>query len=406
MKIEDAGEVLIVGCGPVGIITALALRQAGVSVTVIEAEKDIPNSPRAMVYVSSTLAVLDELGLLGDVAKVSTKTTALQCMWPDLGLFVSTDLSPLAGKTADYMLNCGQNLVAEIAVRHATALGTTVLFSHSLESLEQDENGVIATVQSPEGEKKLRTKWVIGADGARSAVRRMMDIEFEGTTWNNHFVANNVYCDFESIPGKGYAQSNYVCHPDFGGVVNIIDNDGLWRLTYTERPGLSFETYQDRVSSTIAKLIPEGTPHRFQSTSPYRIHQRCATTLRRGRVLLAGDAAHATNPMGGMGLTTGIWTGVVLADLLAAVIRGEEDAAILDRYSDERRRVFWEVTSPFATETKRMIEETDDAVRVQDYKAACAPIGDLREWQLMNSCFGVAGDPIREKSRWKPVNPF
>ena len=68
--------------------------------------------------------------------------------------------------------------------------------------------------------------------------------------------------------------------------------------------------------------------------------------MREGRILLAGDAAHCTNPMGGLGLTTGFWDGMVLADVLAAVIRGEEDDSILDRYSDERRRVYLEVSSP------------------------------------------------------------
>ena len=406
MKIEDVGEVLIVGCGPVGIITALALRQAGVSVTVIEAGKTIDNSPRAMVYVASTLAVLKELGLLDDVQKISTRTDVMKTIWPDLGLSVTTDLGLLADKTFGYMLNCGQNRIVEVASRHATALGATVLFSHSLEALDQDETGVTATVQTPDGKKKLRARWVIGSDGARSTVRKIADIEFEGLTWDNHFVANNIYCDFENIADKGYLLSNYICHPGFGGIVNIIDDDGLWRLTYTERGELPIETYQDRVKSTLENLIPQETPYRIDSNSPYRIHQRCAKSLRQGRVLLAGDAAHATNPMGGMGLTTGIWTGVILADLLAAVARGEEDASILDRYSDERRRVFWEVTSPFATETKRMIEEADNTVRLQDYENARAPIEDLREWQWVYSCFGVAGDPIREKSRWKAINPF
>jgi 2-polyprenyl-6-methoxyphenol hydroxylase-like FAD-dependent oxidoreductase len=142
------------------------------------------------------------------------------------------------------------------------------------------------------------------------------------------------------------------------------------------------------------------------SSSPYMLHQRAGETLHKGHVLLAGDAAHATNPCGGLGLTSGVWTGVVLADVLAAVIKGEEDEEILDRFSDERRRIFWNVVSPAATENKRMLQEKDPAQRQKDL-AAVKALSDNPESGalLMLFAYKVIGDVLRPNSRWKDADP-
>jgi 3-(3-hydroxy-phenyl)propionate hydroxylase/6-hydroxy-3-succinoylpyridine 3-monooxygenase len=99
--------------------------------------------------------------------------------------------------------------------------------------------------------------------------------------------------------------------------------------------------------------------------SPYRMHQRAAETFRVGRVLLAGDAAHATNPTGGLGLTSGILDAEVLHPALAAVVRGEASEDVLDRYAHERRRVFLEVASPQASELKRLVYHSADPERLE-----------------------------------------
>jgi len=95
------------------------------------------------------------------------------------------------------------------------------------------------------------------------------------------------------------------------------------------------------------------------------MHQRAATTMRAGRVLLAGDAAHATNPTGGLGLTSGLFDTFVLYDSLAAVIKGTARESVLDRYAEERRRTFLEIASPQATANKRLIYHTSDPVELE-----------------------------------------
>jgi len=136
------------------------------------------------------------------------------------------------------------------------------------------------------------------------------------------------------------------------------------------------------------------------------LHQRAAATLNKGHVLLAGDAAHATNPCGGLGLTSGIWTGMVLADLLGAIIRGEEDASILDRYSAERRRIFWDVVTPAATENKRMLQESDPDQRQKDLLGVKAMTDDPDSGtMLMLFAYKVIGDVLRPGSRWADTDP-
>lgn len=399
----DRTQALIVGAGPVGMLTAVALAQVGVDVTVVEAGAELNDSPRAAVYFASTLVALEELGLLKTLEERSFKVRTFGFHAPAFDFHPIISMGVLTGITYDYQLHCGQDVVARVALEEAERLGARVHFSHRLTDLEQGPERVIARLETPEGPKQIAADWVIGADGARSTVRQLMGVEFEGHTWPNRFVATNIYCDMAAY---GYQQANFICDPVFGGVVAQLDLEGLWRLTYHESGDLPAESFMERLPAKFAGFIPKDASYRIKAATPYAIHQRCAERLRTGRVLLAGDAAHATNPCGGLGLTTGVWTGLLAADLLGAVIRGEEDEAILDRFSEERRRVYWEVTSPGASENKRMMEEADHDQRLKDIEGVKRMADDPNVARLM-MCFPfkVIGDPIRQGSRWTDADP-
>jgi 2-polyprenyl-6-methoxyphenol hydroxylase-like FAD-dependent oxidoreductase len=399
----DSVEVLIVGAGPVGLLTAVALAQSGVDVMVVEAEAKLNDSPRAAVYFSSSLVAIEALGLLEDLHANSLKVQRFGFHAPEFDYHPVLSMGCMTGITYDYQLHCGQDVVARIAMEHAIKAGARVLLSHRLVRLTQDSGGVTAEVQTAEGTKTIRASWVIGADGARSTVRQLLELKFEGHTWPNRFIATNIYCD---MAAHGYEQSNFVCDPVYGGVVAQLDGEGLWRLTYHESAEHSAESFMERLPAKFAGFIPEGTPYRIKAASPYVIHQRCTERLRVGRVLLAGDAAHATNPCGGLGLTTGIWTGMILADLLPAVLKGDESDAILDRYDENRRKIFWEISSPGASENKRMMEERDRDKRLQDLEGVKRMAADAQVARLMMLFpFRVIGDPLREGSRWRDADP-
>ncbi len=396
-------DVLIVGAGPVGMLTALALAQTGASVRVIEREDHVINSPRAAVYFPSTLLVLEELGILAELDQLGFRNRAFGTHVPEFDYHSVVVTEPIEGIAYDYQLHVGQHQVAQVAMEHAQKLGVEVLFGHEIHGFEEYDDHMLAMVTGPDGEVTFSAKWLIGADGARSMVRKLAGIEFAGHTWPERFVATNVKFPFGEL---GYEQANFVCDPVNMAVIAQLDTDGLWRCTYMEDSALPEETFEERIHQRYEWFMAGRKDYQIVSASPYMLHQRAGETLRKGRVLLAGDAAHATNPCGGLGLTSGLWTGVVLADVLGAVLRGEEDETILDRFSEERRRIFWEVVSPAATENKRMLQEADPAQRQKD-------LGFLKALQdnpdsgalLMLFAYKVIGDVLRPNSRWAKADP-
>ncbi len=294
-------DVLIVGGGPVGLLAALGLAQAGAAVTVIEAGEKLNDSPRAAVYFATTLIALEELGILDELDRIGIRTQIFGHHVPEFDFHLTLSSACMQGITYDYQIHVGQHEVGRIAMEHAQRLGTEVHLGHKLVGLEQHADSVTATVETAEGPRTIRAKWVIGADGARSSVRRLAGIEWQGFTWPNHFVATNLYCDFEKL---GFQKANFVCDPVCGGVVALLDDKGLWRLTYHETADKDPATFMERLPERYSHFIPPGMDYQIDIAQPYALHQRCSETFRKGRILLAGDAAHTTNPCGGLGLTT------------------------------------------------------------------------------------------------------
>ena len=399
----DRKDVIVVGGGPVGMLTALALAQTGAKVSVLEQEPHIINSPRAAVYFPSTLLILDELGLLDELLEIGFINRTFGTHLPEFGYSSVVVTEPIEGIDYDYQLHAGQHDVARVAMEHAQKLGVEVLFNHRLTGFEDGPDGVTLSVETPEGKREFAAKWLVGADGARSTVRDLAGIEFAGYTWPERFVATNVKFDFSKL---GYEQANFVCDPVNMAVIAQLDREGLWRCTYMEDAALPVETYEDRIHQRYEYFMQGSKDYEIVSSSPYMLHQRAGETLHKGHVLLVGDAAHATNPCGGLGLTSGVWTGVVCADVLGAVLRGEEDEETLDRFSDERRRIFWEVVTPAASENKRMLQETDPEQRQKDLAAVKALNEDPDSGaMLMLFAYKVIGDVLRKGSRWAHADP-
>jgi len=347
-------DVIIVGGGPTGFINALGLAQAGIRVTIIEAESAINSSPRAAVYFWSVLSGLEQLDILAEAESIGFAKQDYTYIVARTGERVSYSMSVLESHTPrPYNLHLGQHKLAEIAMHRLHAFpNATVRFGTRLQSLQQDAEGVTLTVRTDQAGETLRAKWVIGADGAGSTVRQLPGLSFDGMTWPERFVATNVYYDFER---HGYARSTFVIDDQHGAIIALLDNEGLWRCTYMEDAALSEETYLERVPAAFAQVLPGQGPYRLDRASPYRMHQRSAPRYRVGRVVLAGDAAHVTNPTGGLGLTSGLFDSFALYPALAAIVLEGTDEIVLDRYSDARRDAFVHRASPQAIVNKRLI---------------------------------------------------
>ena len=382
---EKVDGVLVVGAGPVGIITALGLARAGIPVRILEAEPDIVVSPRAVVYHWSVLESMDRLGILEDLKSTGFIKQDYQYRVLDDSEVFDFDLSPLEGHTPyPYNVHLGQHLLARMALTHLERLqGDVARWNSRVVAVEQDDNGVTATVETAEGTKQYCGKWLIGADGGRSGVRSALDLAFEGFTWPDRFVATNLWYDFEK---HGFARSTLILDPVNWAVLAKIDETNLWRCTYGEDASLPEEEMVQRVPEHYKFFLPGNEPYKLEMVGPYRLHQRAVESFRVGRVVLAGDAAHVTNPVGGLGLTTGLFDAFALAPTMAAVIHGEEDQSVLDQWAADRRRIFLDIVSPAATDNKRRMSESDPERQKQD-RARLRRVCEDREFALRAHMF-------------------
>jgi 3-(3-hydroxy-phenyl)propionate hydroxylase len=206
----------------------------------------------------------------------------------------------------------------------------------------------------------LLAEGVVAADGGRSAVRKAIGLTMDGFTWPQRFVVTNIYYDFEKYGWN----SGYLVDPVYGAVVYKINLEGLWRFTFAERATQPLEAVLDRILQFIQTVLPGDQKYQLALHTAYNMHQRTAAHYRVGRVVLAGDAAHITNPTSGFGLMGGLYDSFALSEALAAVVHGKAGDEILDRYSERRKRVYHEVISPISSESLRLVFNSGDDDRL------------------------------------------
>lgn len=373
----DRYDVIVAGAGPVGLITALKLARSGVRVLVVDKLASVETAPRAVGYQWPSPRIFEDLGILEDVIELGVAKT-------DFSFIRHAD-----GRRDDMTLNCldaepdgqrpydialGQDVLANIVVRHlGQQTHTDLRWSSTVVDLAQTDDEVTVTLKTGDGHEQVRSSWLVGADGSRSSVRNLLGVPFEGYTWPDRFVATNVYYDFEA---EGYPPTAFVRDPVNWAFIIKIDEQGLWRVTYGEDASLPRESVRDRLDEHYRVLLPNpDRPWTLQSINSYQVHERCAATFRVGRVLLAGDAAHVNNPSGGFGLLGGIYDANALGVALSAVVEGTHDDKVLDRYAEERRAIFLEKTSPYATRYKKTMMDPDTIQEFDTFvgKAAADP---------------------------------
>jgi 2-polyprenyl-6-methoxyphenol hydroxylase-like FAD-dependent oxidoreductase len=365
---ETVDGVVVVGGGAVGLLTALKLGKAGIRVVVLEAESGISPSPRAVAYMPPTAAALDRFGLLDDVRKRAVMCPDVAYRHGDGTLIAKMDWDVLAQDTPyPYMLLLGQNHVSNIIAQHLRTLpNVEIRWNHRVEEVDQDASNVTIQTSSPGGPTWLRSRWVVATDGAESTVREKIGLTFAGSRWPERMVAINLFYDFSL---HGYSRANFVHDPVDWAVVVQLDQTGMWRVCYEEDPTLSDAEVRQRLPERLKRLLP-GAPtpdqYRVDHLDPYRVHQRCVAEFRRGRVILAGDAAQVTNPMGGLGLSGGVLEAEHLAEALICVINHDAPISVLDEYAVGRRKAFLEFTSPAATAYFTWMKERGPIQRARD----------------------------------------
>ena len=363
-------RVVIVGAGPVGMVCALALNKRGVSVTVFEQEPAPVEDQRAASLHPSTLALLHELGVtekiipLGLVSptyrfhdRVNNEVVAEF----DLGRMRDEFMFPFVLQYEQY------KLTASIFAEYANADDFDVRFSQCVTGMTQTADGVEIEYTSPDGEGRLPASYVIGCDGGRSTIRKLAGIEFEGFTYPERFIKIATSFDFGTV-NSNLAFRNYFSDPDeWCNLFKVCGKrpPGLWRAIFPvpndEDDAVALSP--ERIEARLQKFFPKSGRYHVEYVNVYPVSQRVAATFRKGRVLLAGDAAHVNNPIGGMGMNGGIHDAMNLTAKLADVWFGRAGPEVFDRYTRQRRKAQVDYVQAQTIQNKRSLEEKDPVIR-------------------------------------------
>ncbi|MBL8346353.1 MAG: FAD-dependent oxidoreductase [Rubrivivax sp.] len=330
-------DVLIVGAGPTGLTLAAALAQQGLRATVIDRQAEGNNTSRAAVIHARTLEVLEPLQVTPRLVARGLQAQRFTIRDRDRVL-VPIDFTPLP-TPYPYTLMLSQAVTEAVLLERLHELGGRVLRPLALEALQQDDDGVTATLDDG---GHLRARYVVGADGMHSAVRQAAGIVFAGEAYGESFVL----ADVRLAENAAVPEREVILYFSPAGLVVVAPlPDGQHRIVATveeapEHPDMAF------VQALLGARGPQATParvHELVWSSRFRVHHRIAEHYRAGRVLLAGDAAHVHSPAGGQGMNAGILDATSLAEALARALAG--DVAALDDYGDERRPVAQQVVA-------------------------------------------------------------
>ncbi|KAF4824830.1 FAD-dependent monooxygenase terC [Colletotrichum siamense] len=361
---------IIVGAGPCGLLLALLLSKAGLEVQLVDAGKELDDQPRATHYGPEAVEQLDRAGVLPDVLAQGFIPHGVAWRKPSGEVIAELPTTTLSTSSKHPLICLPLNKLGKILHDHLLKQPqASILWGHRVTHVRQNHDQAIVEVDAQGTSKTLAATYVIGCDGANSQVRKSLfgDMEFPGWTWDEQIVATNTYYPFDK---HGFTDSNFVISREHWYMAARISNDGLWRVTYGEVPGLTKAEYLERQAWKFEVMLP-GNPKADEwscvNFSPYKIHQRLAPSLRQGKLLLAGDAAHLCNPFGGLGLTGGILDVGGLYDCLNGIATGRADESILDRYSDVRSDLYRDFTDPVSTANMRRLCKRDpDKVLEED----------------------------------------
>ena len=392
MPIDE--RVLIAGAGPVGLVAAANLIRGGVPVTVFEAGPDLSEESRASTFHPPTLDMLDRLDAARPLIAQGLIAPAFQYRSRRLGVLAQFDFGVIADVTDHpYRVQCEQSKLTRILYRQLREKPDFELqFDAQVKDVTQHRSGVEIAIERSGRTQTRSGRWLIGADGARSDVRRALGIEFPGFTWPERFLVVSTPFDFRTVIPDLVAVS-YVSDPERWHF--LLQIPGLCRVMFPIAPHESDELAVSGAfaQSLMATVVPGVSNYDVAHVTLYKVHQRVAKTFQRGRAFVAGDAAHINNPLGGMGMNGGIHDAINLTSRLIEVWHDDKAEGELERYDRQRRLVTLEYIEKQSIQNKRNLESdgTDfgrslaeiaaDKWRTYEYLLRVSMIASLRRAQ-------------------------
>jgi 3-(3-hydroxy-phenyl)propionate hydroxylase len=376
--------VLIIGAGPTGLSLATGLMRNGIPCRVFESLSDLSSEARASTFHPRTLEMLAEWGVLEPLLARGYTVHQLQ-YWERRSreLIAQFNYQHIADDTPyPFRLQCPQNVLTRVLQPIVEASGCVDLrMSHTLTGLTDHGDHVEAVFDTPAGRVIETGRYLCAADGSRSAVRHALGVAFDGMTYEDRFLL--VACDLDfSQFFAGFGPVCYLFDPsEWVIVLHLPDvTRVVFRLRDDEDEAAARQP--DAIRARMSAFIGQQVAPEIRGTSVYRVHQRVAARFNVGSALILGDAAHINNPMGGMGMNSGIHDAYHLAPVLANALRHGHDDAAFERWATRRRA--------FALEDVRAA--TDKNYR--DMASADTEYRQSRDAELR----AIAADPARSRA--------
>ncbi|VUC25025.1 unnamed protein product [Clonostachys rosea] len=463
-SVTNEYPVIIVGAGPVGLLLALQLAQSGIRSVVLEKEIRLNDAPRAIGYHGPIHKVFEDIGLYDQIIHDGMPSGGY--VWRTLpideevngnkirklGKIIGTnnmgrrndDGSYELGK---YTIQLAQTELSKLFINAAANIGfSETLWGHQVTALDQDNTGVTVSVQTMDGvNKRFRGQFLVGCDGGRSTIRKLLGVRLHGHSWPERFLATDV---LRTAPVVPEIPVHFVVDPRYWAVVTPLETveagkPGLWRYSMavparpreddddiTNMPLTDEQVMEPEYVRSLVERQVDGTiggDFEVVRKSLYKMHQLVASTMHRGRCFLAGDSAHINNPIGGLGLCTGLLDADALHQTLKIAFssckpnkggtngingtghngngdwgndprssKAQQNSklpagksvdlnALFSRYSMERRRIFQNVIHPVSSGNKLRLHvgKPEDVAR-EDWYLGALRRGDPEELKTIH----------------------
>jgi 3-(3-hydroxy-phenyl)propionate hydroxylase len=363
-------HVVVVGAGPVGVVAAIAAAQKGFKVTLLESTKEVDHNPRAATTHPSTLEFIDQVGLVDEFIEQGLVARYFQFWDRDTKSRVAQfDHDLLKDETKfPFVVQTEQHKLVLMGLKRlATFPDVSYQFGITVTNLQQGPDLVILTTEQDGQTGQITADYVIGSDGGKSTIRKLLNIEFEGYTWPERFIVLTSIHDFEKSMGCCY-RNYFAGSSEWANLFKVTGDDykGRWRAVFPARTdesdeeALSDASAQKRIIELEEACSLESIVHR----NIYNVHQRVAQKFRVGRVMLAGDSSHLNNPIGGLGLNCGIHDAMELVSSLEDIRNGADDTR-LDLYEKRRKTLNVQFIQEQTIVNKKRLEEKDPLARQQ-----------------------------------------
>ena len=340
-------DVLIAGAGPVGLFLANECARRGLRWRLVESSSMQSEHSKALAIFPRTLEIFDMAGVSGPFLEAANRVTSvavLHCNRTLARMHFAPEESPYR-----FVAMVPQNVTEALLLQELQRKGGKVEYDTSFVSAVQHGDSVRATVDHTGRSEEISARFMVGCDGAHSAVRRLLNLSFEGGEYEDSFMLADIESN-ESLP----ADELQLCPHENGPVAIFPMSASRRRIVATVQSAEGDAPPLDQVRKILAERGPAGIEARALNWSSYfRIHHRHVKQLRAGRIFVAGDAAHLHSPFGGQGMNTGLHDVWNLAWKLDLFLHGHGNESLLDSYGAERLPVI-----------KNVIDTTDQLTKV------------------------------------------